>query len=91
MPTVDHYALAEQYLSAAEDSRLADAPDEAYERTATAAVHAHLAIADQLRTANLIALFQMEGGPYKEINHWTDGENDARNVVVTEIKEGLGL
>jgi hypothetical protein len=68
---------------------------------AQAQVHATLALVEQQRIANLIAVAQMEGGPYKESNTWTRSIHDANGFYIAdedanpyirhEIRTGLGL
>lgn len=86
----DHAAEALNYLGAATDRKVA-----------IAHVHATLALAEQQRIANLIAVSQMESGPYKDANNWTvevrdpDGrylaDDDANAVIRDRIREALGL
>jgi len=52
-----------------------------------AQAEATLALVEQQRVANLIAVMQMEGGPYKDINGW----GGARVEAVSEIRKALGL
>ena len=78
-------------------------PDETQAQTVAliAQAEATLALAQQQRIANLIAVAQMEGGPYKEVNNWTRQINDANGFYVAdedanvylhhEIRTGLRL
>ncbi|WP_437582707.1 hypothetical protein ACSAGD_10605 [Paramicrobacterium sp. CJ85] len=90
--SIDHAAEA--------DVRLEDARDYSGEgefaladlAVKSAQVHAALAMVEQQRVANLIAVRQMEGGPYKDINRWDDGdETDSLPLATQQIREGLGL
>lgn len=66
-----------------------------------AAAEATLALVEQQRIANLIAVAQMEGGPYKEANAWIRsiqdedghliGDEDANVYIRHEIRSGLRL
>jgi len=85
---IDHAAEAMRLRNLATEP---DAPGQIASLLAAAQVHATLELANQQRLANLIAAFQMEGGPYKETNNWTlDGE-DANMRIRRQVKEGLGL
>lgn len=97
---IDHVGWAEGFVDAAlapfdpnEPPIEGDARDEptVSENLAFAQVHATLALVEQQRIANLIAAFQMEGGPYKVPNSWTDGTEDANVRIPREIREALGL
>lgn len=57
-----------------------------------AQAEATLALVEQQRIANLIAVRQMEGGPYKDINRWDNGDGaDSLPLAIQQIREGLGL
>lgn len=88
---IDHFTEALDFLAETEF----DIPGVGKERVAIAQVHATLALVEQQRIANLIAAFDMEGGPYKVANNWVrnDGEveEDAHVYLIREIREGLGL
>ena len=60
-------------------------------RATTALAHATLALVEQQRIANLIAAFQIEGGPFKEVNNWASEEGSASIAILREIREGLGF
>lgn len=97
MTTTDHAAEArdlwdnlhewQEREGDTDETRLVQAIEAHAHETAAAT----LALVEQQRIANLIAAFQMEGGPYKEANHWTDGEEDANVSIRRQVREGLGL
>lgn len=90
--------MAEHIDHAAEAVKLLEnyAPD-----YMVAQVHATLALVEQQRIANLLAVAQMEGGPHKDANGWTRTIKDENGYYVDdedvnvylrrEIREGLGL
>jgi|GEM_PF-3602532 len=87
---IDHVAEAREMLGVA-----------AITQDAEVVAHALLALVEQQRIANLIAVTQMESGPYKDANNWTrevhdaDGryisDEDANPYLRNEIREALGL
>ena len=83
----DHAADAERLLAVADNKSV---PSPAV-IVAMAQVRAALALVEQQRIANLIAASQMEGGPYRDVNRWSNGEEDAVMVIRREVREGLGL
>lgn len=89
--TIDHAAEARDALTTAHDFAMDEEFAFADLTLKAAQVHATLALVEQQRIANLIAAFQMEGGPYKEANDWTDGEEDANVSIRRQVREGLGL
>jgi len=98
---IDHVAEAQKWIDFSADLN----PEVDYPRIAHAALlaaqHAALAGVEQQRIANLIAVAQMEGGPYKEANGWTRkrveqngfyvGDEDVNPYIREEIRMGLGL
>lgn len=89
MTTIDHAAEAQIRINFSHKSPPNDPISQTYMMQAQ--VHATLALVEQQRIANLIAVFQMEGGPYKETNRWATDEEDANAIIVRDIKKGLGL
>lgn len=83
---VNHAAEALRSLQGAGDGR-----NFATDASAAAQVHATLALVEQQRIANLIALFQMEGGPYKVTNEFSVDGVKVNALLVKEIREGLGV
>jgi len=94
----DHAAKAKRILEAGLEAGRQYHPAVEY---AHAQVHATLALVEQQRIANLIAVAQMEGGPHKDVNNWTVAVKDPNGYYVadepvglhisTQIREGLGL
>ena len=63
----------------------------AFAEATLALAEAQEAANEQARLGNLIAFWQMEGGPYKEINRIATTTGDAQVEVRNAILKGLGI